>query len=110
MQTLEGVVRDRLAALNSDLVGHPLRAYRLTWDDDFEDYAVWALYGLPEPAGDTWPLDLTDPLCERANDCLEGLVTFVFCDFRTAAEAAEAIEAEKVLGWRELTTDAAPAV
>jgi hypothetical protein len=83
IESIADEVEHRLRGLNSDLDGHPIRAYRLAWDDDFDECVVWVLYGLPEPDGDTWSLAVTDHFCERTNGVLVDDVAFVYCSFRT---------------------------
>lgn len=83
----------------------PVRAISLFYDEDLDTQAVWVMYALPQPSGDTWPLEETDRYCETVNDLLGDLVGFAYCDFRDESEAEEAMRTERAFGWIDLKQD-----
>jgi len=102
MPALDQTVSEKLAALNQVLPRSPIRAFRLSWDDDVAGYTAWILYGLAEPEGETWPLEDTDDLCELTNESLSDVVAYAVCDFRDDRAATTALVREAALGWQPL--------
>ncbi len=86
---LESQIRERLARLGESLSGAEIRGFWLANDEDSPGLVANIVLILPEPEGESWPLDVLDRYCEQALESLGDLVVYTHCWFRTEKEYGE---------------------
>jgi hypothetical protein len=88
------LVARQLQRLNRGLTSGRVVAYSVYRDEDGDEVAD-VLWVLPEPEGETWPMEVLDGYCERVSDALIDLVKFAYCTFHSESEHAQV----GVAGW-----------
>lgn len=104
MRTFVKVANKLLELNNAGVVDGQVVAFTV-YEDDAGDEVADLLWVLPQPDGDSWPMEVIDRYCDLANEMLAEVVKFAYCTFRSSVEHAE----HGTAGWDLLPAEAASA-